>query len=61
MNPITTASCKYIYSEPPDKQAKVILLTKDGIATLGPWKDGLGVIAWHPLPKRDKSLEDRLK
>lgn len=50
----------YRYSPPPNREAKVILLTTGKVATLGPWGSGLGVIAWCPLPKRDKKIEEEL-
>lgn len=50
----------YRYTAPPNREAKVILLTTGKVATLGPWGSGLGVIAWCPLPKRDKQLEEKL-
>lgn len=57
---ITTSDFKWIYEAPPDKQAKVNLLTRAGVATLGIWGTGHNVIAYHPLPKRDKQLEEEL-
>lgn len=54
-----TGNDEFIYSEPPDKQAKVILLTKGKVAIVGPWLSGYGILAWRPLPKRNKDVEDR--
>lgn len=52
-----TNDVRFIYSPPPNVNKKVILLTTGKVAIIGPWKDGVGVIAWHPLPKRDKQFE----
>lgn len=57
---ITTDDIVYNYSVPPNVNKKVILLTTGGTAIVGPWKDGHGVIGWHPLPKRNKQLEKEL-
>lgn len=57
---ITTPQSIWIYEPPADRQAKVALLTRAGIATLGIWGSGEGVIAHYPLPKRDKKLEEKL-
>jgi hypothetical protein len=43
----------------PTGGAKVILLTKGGIATTGAW-DKSFCIGWAPLPKRDKEKEEWL-
>ena len=43
--------------EAPRPGAKVILLTKGGIATTGPW-DAAYCIGWAPLPKRNKEKEE---
>jgi hypothetical protein len=43
--------------ELPLRGAKVILLTKGGIATIGAWNAAF-CIGWAPLPKRDKAKED---
>lgn len=51
----------YRYSEPPNKNAKMILLHKHGCAIIGSWEKGLGLIAWCPLPRRNKEIEDQLK
>lgn len=39
---------------------KLFLLTIGGVAITGDWRDNSGFIAWHPLPKRNKELEERL-
>ena len=59
LEPITATETYWRYSAPPDTNAKVLLLTKGRIATLGKWGDGMSVIAWCPLPKRDKEVEAR--
>ena len=56
--PITATETHWRYGAPPNTNAKVLLLTKGRIATLGKWGDGLSVIAWCPLPKRDKVFEE---
>lgn len=50
----------YRYSTPPNTEKKLILLTTGMVATLGPWGKGLGVVAWCPLPKRNKDIEKEL-
>ena len=50
----------YRYSEPTNKQSKMLLLTRQGVAILGPWEKGLGLVAWCPLPRRNRELEDQL-
>lgn len=57
---ITTSEVAWIYSAPPDVGKKVFLLTTGKIAITGPWGTGLGVIAWAPIPKRNKKLEEEL-
>jgi hypothetical protein len=59
-NTITSSDAFFIYSPPPDTGAKVILLTAGMVCIIGPWRDGSGVIAWHPLIKRDKEQEEKL-
>lgn len=48
----------WLYKDPP-RGSKVFLLTRGGIATTGLWMDG-AFIAWHPLFKRDKVIEEQL-
>jgi hypothetical protein len=60
LEPITELTLLWRYGPPPDASAKVLLLTTGRIVIVGKWGDGLGVIAWHPLPKRDKKLEEEL-
>lgn len=58
---ITTADSEYIYgTPPPNVNKKVILLNTGGVAFMGRWGNGEGVIGWHPLPKRNKKLEEEL-
>lgn len=47
------------YEVPPDRGAKVQLLTVGGVAVYGQWYGKLGenFLAWAPLPKRDKAQE----
>ena len=59
---ITSNEAKWRY-EPPahiDRASKMLLLTSGKVAIVGPWQDGNGVIAWCPLPRRDKEAEDKL-
>lgn len=50
------------YEVPARTDAKVLLLTKGGIAVSGNWTGRLGEFfcAWAPLPKRDKKREREL-
>lgn len=57
---ITTPEVSWIYRKPPGVNKKVLLLTTGRVATTGIWGTGLGVIAWVPLPKRNKELEEEL-
>ncbi len=50
----------WIYEQPPDSSAKCFLLTEGGIATVGRWGDGIGLMAYCPMPKRDRKAEARL-
>jgi hypothetical protein len=42
----------------PESGAKVLLLTKGGIATVGVWNKDF-TIGWLPLPKRNQTREER--
>lgn len=57
---ITSGEMLFNYGPPPDVNKKVILLTTGRVALVGRWGDGAGVIAWYPLPKRNKKLEEDL-
>lgn len=57
---ITATETYWRYEPPPNKAAKVLLLTVGRVAIVGPWLHGDGVIAWCPLPKRDKQKEEEL-
>lgn len=47
--------------DPAPRGVKVYLLTKGGVAIApGQWRDGMGLIAWHPVFKRDKAKEVEL-
>lgn len=48
------------YTEPAPRGVKLNLLTKGKIAVVGDWHDGHGYIAWSPLIRRDKQLEEEL-
>ena len=60
--PITAPAgeLKWNYSTPKNTRSKLLLLHRDGCASLGPWDKGLGWIAWCPLPQRDKEKEIEL-
>jgi hypothetical protein len=51
----------YRYSPPPNTDSKMILLHKHGCAIIGEWGKGLGLVAWCPLPRRNREIEDKLK
>ena len=36
---------------------KCLLLTKGGVCIVGAWSNGVGLLAWSPMPKRDKTKE----
>lgn len=57
---ITTDAVHWRYEAPPDRSAKVLLLTQGGTAIVGTWGSGAGLWGWVPLPKRDKKLEKEL-
>lgn len=46
----------------PETTAPLLLLTRGRILTKGCWLGALGefFVAWAPVPKRDKDLEERL-
>lgn len=50
------------YEVAPKSDSKVHLLTVGRIATHGNWSGGYGqyFIAWAPVPKRNKALEEQL-
>lgn len=50
----------YIYDTPPNVEKKMILLTTGKVAIVRPWGDGLGVIGYCGLPKRDMKREEEL-
>ena len=61
MKTITTDTpSPWIYEPPPDSSAKCFLLTEGGIATVGRWGDGIGLMAYCPMPKRDRKAEAQL-
>ena len=57
MKVLTTSEVDWNYFTPPDTSAKCLLLTDGGIAIIGQWRDGNGLLAWLPLPKRNKEYE----
>ena len=57
---ITTGDVHWLYEPPPNLTKKVFLLTTGRIAITGIWGTGNGVIAWAPIPKRNKKLEEEL-
>lgn len=60
--PLTHNEIYWRYTEPNDKTAKMLLLTVGGVLVTGSWHGCLGefFLAYSPLPKRDKDLEDKL-
>ena len=50
------------YWKPMRTDAKMLLLTKGGVAVTGNWYGEVGdsFLAWCPMPKRDKVLERKL-
>lgn len=50
------------YYVPANRSAKMCLLTLGRTMVQGPWTGELGehYVAWSPMPKRDKDLEDQL-
>ncbi len=61
MEPVLSKEITYIYGTPPVglQQSKMLMLTEGKIAVLGTWRNCVGVIAWYPLPNRDKEEEKR--
>jgi hypothetical protein len=51
----------WFYTAPPAPANKSLLLTDQGICIIGSWSSVLNVIAWAPLPKRDKKLEEAIQ
>ena len=45
---------------PERSDAKVLLLTRAGICTVGHWTGDPFFLGWKPLPKRNKEKEARL-
>lgn len=54
--------CGWRYSVPEDKASKMHLLTVGFVAIHGSWYGDYGqyLIAWAPMPKRDKETERAL-
>ena len=46
-------------AEPPPRGCKLLILTRAGVAILGPWRVDVGHQAWAPLPRRSAWLRDR--
>ena len=59
--PITGVETHWRYYKPPNTESKVLLLTTGKVAIVGPWKSGIGVIGWCPLPKRNKEREEEIE
>lgn len=57
---LTTDTIHWNYSKPQNVEAKSLLLTTGRVAIVSRWGSGEGVIAWCPLPKRNKKLEEEL-
>lgn len=64
MTPLTgnTGEIRWIYSVPQSTDATMFLLTIGRIAMRGRWQGKMGeyFIAYCPMPKRDKVLEEKL-
>jgi hypothetical protein len=56
----TSGELRWHYHTPPNTERKMLLLTTGRTAIVQRWGNGLGVIAWCPLPKRNKAEELRL-
>lgn len=57
----TKEGLEYIYGEtPPNVEKRMILLTTGKVAVVQPWGDGLGVIGYCGLPKRNLEREEEL-
>jgi hypothetical protein len=50
----------YNYIDPAPKGVKLTLLTKGKVQVTGEWVEGGAFIAWAPLLKRDKQLEEEM-
>ena len=59
--PVTVSEDVYWRYDPAPRGTAVLLLTEGGIAIKGHWQNGGGFLAWHPLPKRDHALEEKMK
>ena len=60
MEVLTSDEPKWVYGLPENPSAKMLLLTRAGIACIGSWQYSYGMIAYSPLPKRDKAKEENL-
>lgn len=60
--PLTAPIASWRYELPADRSSKMLLLTVGGVLVTGVWTGELGenYLAYSPLPKRDKAIEDRL-
>lgn len=57
---LAAAPTGYNYIDPAPRGVKLTLLTAGKIQVTGEWADSGMYIAWAPLLKRDKALEERL-
>jgi hypothetical protein len=65
MPPLFTAppgEIRWTYAVPPSTDAMMFLLTIGRIAMRGRWQGRMGefFVAYCPMPKRDKALEEQL-
>lgn len=64
MNHLTAPAgdIRWTYAVPPNSDSTMFLLTIGRIAMRGRWQGALGefFIAYCPMPKRDKQLEEEL-
>ena len=51
------------YTIPQRSDSKMFLLTKGGVAVVGNWSGALGefFLAWCPMPKRNRALEESMR
>lgn len=56
---LAAAPTGFNYIDPAPRGVKLTLLTTGKVQVVGEWRDGM-YIAWAPLLKRDKALEERL-
>ena len=58
--PAATGEVFWRYEEPAPRGVKLLLLTSGGVAVIGEWSTNSNLVAWSPLPRRDKAKEHAL-